>query len=218
MAEPETPAQPETADLNFWNCRALGPGGVPAWVALAQSAQHADGVVVELPQDLAREEVRESALCFARLSSGGEVKGLEVTERAAPKAPPLWFAELKEPSASPPATNLLAFTGHGIEPGTLLDRIRLREVEVTSTDQLAAFRWYPSSGFVDQVYVAPQWRRRTIGSAILYTAGALRFARGWPRLWSDGQRTADGEGMRAAGGWAHLTQELTHLRPPMTPS
>ncbi len=174
--------------------------------------------MVELPENQAREAARQGAISYARIGPDSQVTRLEATERFAPKAPPLWYAELKEPSKSPPATNLVAFSGHGVDPGTFLDRKRLREVGVTDGDQLAAFRWYPDSGFADQLYVAPQWRRHTIGSAILAAAGALGVARGWPRLWTDGQRTSDGERMRAASSWTHLTQELSHLRPPMTPA
>lgn len=207
-----------TGGFSIWHVRALGPDGAVRWSAVVQSDRHPDGAELTLPETEAVSDIGTNAVGFARHDARGEVVRLEVTDDAAPKAPPLWFAEIKEPSAKPPATTLVAFTGHGVEPGTLLDRAALRDVGVTDADQLAAFRWYPSSGFGDQVYVSPSWRRRTIGTGILAAAGTLSFARGWPRLWGDGQRTADGDRMRDASRWAHMSEDLTHLMPPMTPS
>lgn len=212
MAETDAPA------FSIWHCRALGPDGAPVWFAVVQSSTHADGTVVELPESDALIAIGSSAVGFARVGPDGGLDRLEVTEDSAPQAPPLWFVQLDEPDAMPlPAVTLLAFTGHGIEPGTLLDHAGARRAGVKSDDQVAAFRWYPGSGFGDQVYVAPQWRRRTIGSGILAAGGTLAFARGWSRLWGDGQRTAEGNKMRDAGRWSHMSEELTHLMPPMTP-
>jgi GNAT superfamily N-acetyltransferase len=201
----------------IWHVRALGPDGLPVWAAVVQSERHPDGTELSLTEADALAEVGDDAAGLARFASDRRVVRLEVTADAAPKAPPLWFAELREPSATPPATTLVAFTGHDVEPGTLLDRQALRKVDVTSADQLGAFRWYPASGFGDQLYVSPQWRRRTIGTGLLAAAEILAFARGWPRLHGDGQRTAEGDRMWKASRWWHRSEDLTHLMPPMTP-
>lgn len=201
----------------IWHVRALGPDGQVAWVAVVQSARQPDGTTLSLPEPDALEAVGEHAVGYARFT-GDQVTRLEVTQDAAPKAPPLWFAQLDDPDAKPqPATSLVAFTGHGVEAGTLLDRAALRDVAVKTDDQLAAFRWYPGSGFGDQVYVSPQWRRRTIGTGILAAAGTLVAAHGWTRLWGDGQRTAEGERMYRSSRWSHLSEPQTHILPPMTP-
>jgi GNAT superfamily N-acetyltransferase len=121
-----------------------------------------------------------------------------------------------ETAAHPPATNLIAFAGHGVQPGTLLDAAGLRG-RVTSTDQLGAIRWFPATGEVDQVYVDPAWRRRSVGNALINAASALTYAREWPRMWGDGQRTEIGEHFRNASPWRARTAELTDLAPPMTP-
>jgi GNAT superfamily N-acetyltransferase len=180
------------------------------------STHHEDGVRVELSEPAATDAVGDDAVCVAHYGDG-LVTALSVTSRAAPKAPPLWFAELTEPTAAPPAVSLVAFSGHRVTPGTLLDRAALGEVAVASRDQLAAVRWYPATGEVDQIYVSPAWRRRSIAGAIIMAAGTLSVARGWPRLWGDGQRTAMGERWRNAGPWAHRAATLSHLAPPMTP-
>jgi GNAT superfamily N-acetyltransferase len=78
-------------------------------------------------------------------------------------------------------------------------------------------RWYPATGEVDQIYVQPAWRRRSIATGLIVAAGALSAARDWPRPWGDGQRTQLGEELRNAADWKHRAAELTHIAPPMTP-
>jgi GNAT superfamily N-acetyltransferase len=210
--EPGSSARP-----GWWQCRALRADGTPDWFAVVWSTDQADGVRLERPAEAAFELVGENAVCVAYYDDRGAVSRLAVTPRGAEKAPPLWFAEFTEPDGTPPAVSLVAFSGHGVEPDTLIDQERLRDVEVTSPDQLGAIRWYPGTGEVDQVYVSPRMRRRTIGGALIAATSALSLARGWPRLWGDGQRTAMGDRWRNASPWAHRAAELTHLAPPMTP-
>lgn len=207
----------EAPAFGIWQVRAVDDAGRPTWDATVQSDRHPDATELTLPEAEALEHVGEHAVAIARYDGDGDVVGLEATEDAAPKAPPLWFIELRQPSSDPPAVVLVAMTGHGVAAGTLLNRRGAREVGVTSEDQLGAFRWIPHSGFGDQLYVSPDWRRRTIGTGLLAAANTLGFARGWPRLWGDGQRTAEGDRMRQAGRWTHLSEDLTHLMPPMTP-
>lgn len=187
------------------------------WFAIVLSSRHHDGTRVEVPERDAQDEVGDDAMCIARYDDDGAVVSLAVTGLAAPKSPPLWFAELSESEASPPAISLVAFSGHGVDAERLLDRAALREASVVSADQLGAARWYPATGEVDQIYVAPTWRRRSIGSALAIAVGTLSLARGWPRIWGDGQRTAVGDRWRNASPWAHRMADLTHLAPPMTP-
>lgn len=202
----------------FWYVRALGPDGMLRWAALLQSEEHPDGTLLELPEAEAELALQDQPLVGrAHVGPDGTLTRVEVSAEAAPKAPPLWFLELDEPEATPPATTLLAFSGHDVDPGTFLDRTGLQGVAVTSDDQLGAYRWVPHSGFVDQLYVTPQWRRRSIGTALIAAASLVVIARGWPRMWSDGQRTAEGDRMRSAARWSHRTDDLTHLMPPMTP-
>ena len=138
-----------------------------------------------------------------------------MADRAAAQSPPLWYVELRETTAAPPATSLVAFTGHDVEVGSVRDD--LDGTSATSADQVGAVRWYPATGEVDQIYVQPQWRRRGIGNVLLVSAAALSYARGWPRFWGDGQRTALGEQFRNGSPWRGLAADLTHVSPPMTP-
>lgn len=181
------------------------------------SGRYPDGTRVELDIDAAREQVGEDALCVASYAADRRITGLHVTGRAAPKAPPVWFAEIRESTNRPPAVHLVAFTEHGVAAGTLVDAVDLTDIAVTSEDQLGAVRWYPASGEVDQIYITPSWRRRTVAGALIAAAGTLSVARGWPRLWGDGQRTELGEKLTAASTWTHRAAPLTHTAPPMTP-
>jgi GNAT superfamily N-acetyltransferase len=172
---------------------------------------------IELPEAKARELVGDDVHCIAHFDAAGEVHSLAIPRSAAPKAPPLWFVEVPEPTGTPPALSLVAFTGHGVEAGRLLTSARIAELGVTSADQVAAARWYPATGEGDQIYVQPDWRRRGIASVLATAASTLSVARGNPPLWTDGQRTAMGDRWLKASPWSHRAAELTHLAPPMTP-
>jgi GNAT superfamily N-acetyltransferase len=199
----------------IWRERVVGPDGALVQVRLVQSDARPDASVIEVGPGA---PMPDGVVAVATLQDG-TVTRLEATADAAPKAPPLWFVEAPEPSptSGPPATTIVAFTGGRVDPGTLLsvEQAQLRGVD--SDGQLGAFRWIPHSGFGDQIYVTPAWRRRTIGTALLAAAAALSLARGWPRPWGDGQRTAQGDRMWQTARWKHLATHLTHLMPPMTP-
>jgi GNAT superfamily N-acetyltransferase len=182
-----------------------------------QSDRYPDGTRVELSEDEAIEQIGADAVSYARYDDEQQVVRLEVTTRGAPKAPPMWFVEVRESTARPPAINLMAFTGHGVEPGTLVAHTDVTSTGVTTADQLGAIRWYPATGEIDQIYVTPSWRRRSIGTVLVIVGTTLSVARDWPRFWTDGQRTELGERMRAASEWGHRAAELTNIAPPMTP-
>lgn len=181
------------------------------------SDRHPDGTRIELVEEAAEREVGDDAVCVATFDDLQQVIGLRVGHRGAPKAPPMWFAEIRESTARPPAVNLLAFTGHGPPSGALVSAADLPGLPVTTEDQLGAVRWYPATGEVDQIYVQPQWRRRSVSGALVGAGAALSHARGWPRLWGDGQRTELGEKLRNASPWRRRAADLTHIAPPMTP-
>jgi GNAT superfamily N-acetyltransferase len=202
---------------SWWVCLVRGSGDRPTRLVNVESTRYHDGGQVELGAEAAALQIGDDAICTAILDDDGDLVRIEVAERFAPKAPPLWFAELRESSADPPAVVLVAFTGADQRPGTVVDRSDLSNIGVRSSDQLAALRWYPATGMTDQLYVQPQWRRRNIASALLAAGEMLCLVRGWPRFSGDGHRTEMGERARNARSWAARTADLTHTPPPMTP-
>lgn len=186
-------------------------------MARVRSDRHPDGARVDLPADQAAVQIGDDAVCFAHYGDHELVAALELAPGTARKAPPLWFVEVRETSAHPPASNLIAFTGHGVAPGKLLDEVDVGSTGAASEDQLGALRWYPATGEIDQLYVAPKWRQHSIGTALVVLASMLSVARDWPRCWADGQRTVLGEKFRNGIEWGHRAADLTHIAPPMTP-
>jgi GNAT superfamily N-acetyltransferase len=202
---------------SWWWCRIPGTDGRPTRLVEVESDRYPDGAHVELSEAAARIQIGADAICTADLAEDGSVQRLEVAPRFAPKAPPVWFVEVRESRAEPPAVSLVAFTGAGVAAGMLLDESAVSNVSARSDDQLGALRWYPATGETDQIYVQPQWRRRNIAAALLAAGELLSVARGWPRFWADGQRTELGEQARNGRSWRQRTAELTVLHPPMTP-
>ncbi|CAN5375574.1 hypothetical protein BH10ACT8_BH10ACT8_18560 [soil metagenome] len=180
-------------------------------------SEHPDGAIVDVgPAEV--ESLLSGSGCYLRAALDAEGIISAVTSvPAGATQPEVWFVEVRESRATPPAVNLVAFTGRGLPDGALLDQTAASNVGVSSTDQLGAVRWWPATGEVDQIYVSPDWRRHRIGTRLVLTAGCLAIARGWSRLWSDGQRTELGERFRDTADWRHRTADLTHLAPPMTP-
>ena len=203
---------------SWWLAEIKAVGVEPRRLAAVASTRHPDGARVSTTAEDLTEADCDNVVCWATYDDSGEVTNLLVPAPAAPKAPPLWFLELRESNAHPPAVNLLAFTGHGMPPGALLDRTAFSNHAVDGTDQLGAIRWYPATGEIDQIYVTPAMRRHSIATALLTASATLAVARGWPRFWSDGQRTELGEQIRNAGSWWHRAADLTHVAPPMTPT
>lgn len=204
-------------DGHNWLCATRAADGTTHQVVVVESDRYPDGTRVELGAEAAAVQIGDRALCTVTFAAEERVTGLAVAQRIAPDAPPIWFAEVREAAARPPAVTLLAFTGHGQPAGTLVDEADASNLAVASGDQLGAVRWWPGTGEIDQVYVQPAWRRRRLGTVLLAAAGCLSWARDWPRVWGDGQRTALGEELRAATSWQHRWAELTNLAPPMTP-
>jgi GNAT superfamily N-acetyltransferase len=190
------------------------PGRPPqqTWVAVI-SGEFPAQTVVDLPSG--RRPAHWQLAVRADVSGGG-VHRVEV---AAPEAPLLWYVELPEPVASPPATTLLAFSDPRHPEGTVLTAEQARECGVTGAEQVAALRWWTQSGLVHQIYVAPAHRRRGVGGKLAQAAFGVQKARGLAPLHGDGRRTDDGEQwrQRLPGHVAQRMARLTQRLPSMTP-
>jgi GNAT superfamily N-acetyltransferase len=204
----------EAAGASWWSARVPGDSDRAEAVVVVRSAYRLDGAHVRLAPD---DPALTDWVTRAEISEDGDVQAVHLADHVAPRAPLLWYVEVRETMAQPPALNLVAFAAPGVPAGTIVPGGDFGVLPVSSPDQAGALRWYPASGEVDQVYVQPRWRRRGVGTALLHTAETLAIAREWPRLWADGQRTELGERFRHGAAWAHRAAELTHLAPPMTP-
>jgi GNAT superfamily N-acetyltransferase len=150
-------------------------------------------------------------------ASGSRVHGVEV---ALPDVPLLWYVELAEPAASPPATTLLAFSDARFPEGTVLTAAEARAAGVGGEQQVAALRWWTGSGLAHQVYVSPRHRRRGLALKLATAAFGIQRVRGLPPLHGDGRRTDDGEAW-TGGLPAHAASRVasrTHALPSMTPT
>ncbi|HEU5006764.1 MAG TPA: GNAT family N-acetyltransferase [Jatrophihabitantaceae bacterium] len=196
-----------------WYARVHAPGE-PTRVLWVESDLHPDGALVDL-QAGPEQRAATAGWRSAAVVADGSVTALELSADRGVRD--LWFVEFRESATRPPAVNLMAFAGHGRRAGELLDRADLSNVAVRRADQLGALRWYPATGEVDQIYVAPAARRRGVGSGLVYAAAVLSIARGWPRMWADGQRTVLGEAFRNGSEFGDRAADLTHVAPPMTP-
>lgn len=156
-----------------------------------------------------------------RMAVQADVDGARVhrVEVALPGAPLLWYVEGPEPAARPAATTLVAFSDPRFAEGTLLDADRARQAGVDGGRQVAALRWWPATGLVHQIYVAPERRRRGVGDKLVRAAFGIQAARGLPPLHGDGRRTELGEQWRGGLHPAVATRmaPLSEVVPAMTP-
>jgi GNAT superfamily N-acetyltransferase len=175
----------------------------------------ADGAVVQAqPGDADRALVRTVVE-----RATGRVLAVRVSRHMVPTAPDMWLVAMPEPAAEPPAMTLVAFGTRHAADGTVVDAETFTAMPVRSAEQLAAVRWFVRTGQVHQIYVAPDLRRRGIGTRLLLAAGAFAVASGWPRLWSNGERTDLGEALASAGHdvLRRRAKARTRVLPPMTP-
>ena len=132
---------------------------MPARLVFVYSDAYPDGTEVSMTAEQADAELSHRHVATVLLGERDEPVGVEIAPALTPEAPPLWFGEVRESTGRPPAVNLVAFVGHGIGDGRLLDEAAFGQADVASDDQVAAIRWYPATGEVDQIYVQPNCRR-----------------------------------------------------------
>ena len=141
-------------------------------------------------------------------------------EVALPDVPLLWYVELVEPDATPPARTVVAFSDSRYAEGTVLTGAGARAAGVDGSRQVAALRWWPQTGLAHQIYVAPAARRRGLALKLATAASGLQVVRGLPPMHGDGRRTEDGEAWlgRLPGWAAERFAQRTDVMPSMTPA
>jgi GNAT superfamily N-acetyltransferase len=205
---------PDRVIEGWWVRRSLpaGNGGRARHLLVGVlSDEFPAGTVVDLPGD-----GRPSRWQVAVEAEGARVHRVEV---ALPDVPLLWYVEVAEPDADPGATTLVAFSDARYGEGRVLDQREARAHKITAGRQVAALRWWPSTGLVHQIYVQPAHRRRGVAGKLAQAAFGIQMARGLPSLHGDGRRTDLGEqwrdGLPDYVTW-RLAPRSEHL-PPMTP-
>jgi len=186
------------------------PSGL--WRVSAHATTGDDGQV-------ATESVEAGSLLWA-VSEGveGSLAHVSLSDDLLPEAPALWFVQVDEPRGSPAATNLVAFADPALEPGTVVTKFRYGGLGVANDRQVGAVRWYRDGGKVHQVFVAKEWRRQRVASALLYTADAVHQANGWTgHLHGDSRRTALGQLMIESFRHPQRIALLDRIMPPMDP-
>lgn len=196
----------------WWGRRAAASPPGAYEVLVVPGDEHPDGALVDLDGAPPRPPI-----VTAIVNPGGRVGALSVSVELAGAAPPLWYVEVPETSATPPAMVLVAYSTADLADGSVIDNATFAPMPVRSDAQVAAIRWWPDNGQIHQIYVAPDRRRQGIGRKLFAAAGGYVAARGWPRLWVSGERTDLGE---AALGHApaYFSQRITQRHtqsPPM---
>jgi hypothetical protein len=131
----------------------------------------------------------------------------------------LWWVEVPETSADPPALNIVAYDAPVLAPGTIIDDSAFTSLPVQASMQVGAFRWWPSTGEVHQMYVAPGRRRQGVAIAIGMFTWVYGWLREWPAQYTGGYRTDLGEALLEGVKpyWSERMGPRTHISPPMTP-
>ncbi len=208
---PTDPTSPDSATSTAWYARTGVLGSGLHRVSAHLGGEHPDGSWVDMS---GAAEPDAPTLWRTDDATVGLLRVL-IAERATPGAPPLWYVWVDEPRADPVAANLVAFADEAVAAGTILDRYAFASMGVSNDSQAGAIRWY-RSGVIHQIFVAPDWRRRQVGSCLIYAASAFHQANGWPgHLRADGRRTDLGERMAASLKHPQRVAPLTTLMPPM---
>jgi GNAT superfamily N-acetyltransferase len=191
------------------------PGAPPRHTLVAvMSADFPPHTLVDLP---AGRRPTDWKVAVRADVGGPRVHRVEV---ALPGAPLLWYVELPESTVQPAATTLVAFSDVRFSEGTIVDADRARREGADGTRQVGALRWWPGTGLVHQIYVAPEHRRRGVGNKLVRAAFGIQAARGLPTLHGDGRRTELGEDWRNGlhPAIAARMAPLSEVMPSMTPS
>jgi GNAT superfamily N-acetyltransferase len=201
-----------TTSFPVWFARTPGPG--PGMhLACVMGDEHPYRHVIDL-DDL---PPLASVLYRADYGADGEMTKVAIDPAFAAGAVDLWYSEIPEPEADPPATNLVAFATGEWPDGTIVGPEEREDADTDLRAQAAALRWWTGTGQVHQIYVIPHMRRRGIGSKLVLAGAALTVGRRWPSLWSNGDLTDLGSSWISASVWSPRVAPRTSVMPPMTP-
>ena len=130
--------------------------------------------------------------------------------------PKLWFVDTSNEVTTPGLVTLVAFGSDHLPAGTVVANSTFTTMPVASKEQAGAIRWSRSDGAVDQLFVQESWRRKGIGTLLLFAAGAFHQAHGWAgSIHSDGRHTQMGDAFAMAQDFPHRIPEDVKIVVPM---
>jgi GNAT superfamily N-acetyltransferase len=153
-----------------------------------------------------------------RYRPDGELGQVWVNPALLRPGPDLWYVEVPEPEADPPATNLLAIATTDLPAGTVAPPGVVEQLGTPEHRRVGSLRWWVGNGQVHQIYVDPRARRQGVATSLGAAGCALALGRGWPTLWGTGELTDLGVAWTTGKVWSSRIVGPRTPLPPMTPA
>ena len=161
-----------------WALRTSSLSGGRWQVSLHLGDQFPDGAVVGPDASLSARPDQRIA-CRADLDAQRRSQVI-VSGWAVPRAPDLWFVDVPSVEKGAHCRTLVAFDTAHLADGTIVDNSGFFSMPAGSEQQIGAVRWRTEDAFIEQIYVAPDHRRRNIARKLVYTAAGFHRHQGWP--------------------------------------
>jgi hypothetical protein len=158
---------------------------------------------------------RAQAFSWTTLDADGRLV-VGMTHDHMPDAPDLWWVLVDEPHPWAPTVSLVAFADGTFPDGTVLTSAQLRASGVKPGAQAGAIRWGKGDPKLEQVYTAPEHRRKRMSVKMVHTADIVNEAAGWGGyLYGGAELTPDGVKLAEAWNGSQRLKPLTIQMPPM---
>ena len=188
-------------------------------VSCFKGPQHPDGATLEGDAAVRAADGVGALLLWTADDDGQGRLRVEVSREVLPKAPDTWYVAIPRPTQRPPVVELVGFASDHLPPGTVVDNPTFMTLAVRSDQQVAAVRWQSDTAVVEEVYVAPAWRRHQLGIKMVRAASAFHQVHGWPgALHSDGRRTDLGQEFTVGLAHPERIARWTQRAAPMDPA
>jgi hypothetical protein len=133
-----------------------------------------------------------------------------------PDAPPLWWVLVEEHHGLVPTISLIAYADARYPDGTVLTTDQYRAEVGASRPQAGAIRWGKGDPKLEQIYTAPDYRRRRMSIKMIHTADIINEAAGWGGyLYGGEELTSDGQQLAAAWSGSQRLREQSVQASPM---
>lgn len=132
-----------------------------------------------------------------------------------PTTPDLWWVLREDNSGLIPTVSLIAFASDLYPNGTVLTVPELLAAGGAPPVQAGAIRWAKGEAKIEQIYIAPEFRRRRMSVKVVNAADIVNEASGWGGyLYGGEELTADGQQLASAWTLSHrLRDQSVHFFP-----